>query len=64
MSKASGKFIINYSMLRVNKGRYSFILAGELTAVFGDEPIKLVYGMTDRPDRPLEVERVPKGELL
>jgi AAA+ ATPase superfamily predicted ATPase len=35
-----------------------------LKAVFGDDPIKLVYGITSREDRPLEVERVPEGELL
>lgn len=37
---------------------------GELTRTFGVAPIKLVYGITNRPDRPLEVERVPEGELL
>ena len=37
---------------------------GALTSVFGDTPIKLVYGITDRPDRALEVETVPEGELL
>ena len=37
---------------------------GGLKAVFGDDPIKLVYGITSRPDRPLEVELVPEGELL
>jgi hypothetical protein len=37
---------------------------GELQQVFGDQPIKLVYGITSRPERPLEVERVPDGELL
>ncbi len=36
----------------------------ELTKVFRAPPIKLVYGITNRPDRPLEVERVPEGELL
>ncbi len=35
---------------------------GELQSVFGDEPIKLVYGITSRPERPLEVARVPDGE--
>lgn len=42
-------------------------LQGELThlrQVFGDEPIKLVYGITDRRERPLDVERVPDGELI
>lgn len=37
---------------------------GGLKGVFGDEPIKLVYGITGRADRPLEVERVPEGELI
>ena len=37
---------------------------GGLKAVFGDDPIKLVYGITARPDRVLEVEVVPEGELL
>ncbi|MEM9379177.1 MAG: ATP-binding protein [Planctomycetota bacterium] len=37
---------------------------GGLRNVFGDEPTKLVYGITSRPERPLEVERVPEGELL
>lgn len=37
---------------------------GALKAVFGDDPIKLVYGITSRADRVLEVERVPDGELL
>ena len=37
---------------------------GDLTAAFGAPPVKLVYGITARPDRPLEVERVPEGELL
>jgi uncharacterized protein len=37
---------------------------GALTSVFGDTPIKLVYGITDRPDRVLEIETVPEGELL
>ena len=36
----------------------------ELTQVFGVEPQKLVYGITGRVDRPLEVELVPEGELL
>ena len=36
----------------------------ELTQVFGGEPQKLVYGITGRVDRPLEVEHVPEGELL
>ena len=36
----------------------------ELKPAFGVEIEKLVYGMTDKPDRPLEVELVPVGELL
>jgi len=36
----------------------------QLRALFGGELVKLVYGITARPDRPLEVERVPAGELL
>ena len=42
-------------------------LALELEALrpaFGDKLIKLTYGLTDRADRPLEVERVPDGELV
>ena len=35
-----------------------------LGALFGAPPVKLVYGVTARADRPLEVERVPEGELL
>ena len=35
-----------------------------LTKLFGPRIVKLVYGITARPDRPLEVERVPEGELL
>ena len=35
-----------------------------LEALFGTPLVKLVYGVTARPDRPLEVERVPAGELL
>jgi uncharacterized protein len=37
---------------------------GELTQVFGTPPRKLVYGITAKPERPLEVELVPDGELL
>ena len=37
---------------------------GHLKKVFGDDPIKLVYGITSRADRVLEVELVPEGELL
>lgn len=36
----------------------------ELREAFGPRIQKLVYGITDRPDRPLEVELVPEGELL
>ena len=36
----------------------------ELERAFGTPPIKLVYGLTSKPERPLEVERVPEGELL
>jgi len=36
----------------------------ELRAALGPRIVKLVYGMTDRAERPLEVERVPEGELL
>ena len=35
-----------------------------LRTLFGGEVVKLVYGVTARRDRPLEVERVPEGELL
>jgi len=37
---------------------------GELEQAFGEAPRKLVYGITARADRPLEVEIVPEGELL
>lgn len=37
---------------------------GALEQVFGEPPRKLVYGVTARPERPLEVELVPEGELL
>ena len=36
----------------------------ELAQAFGAPPAKLVYGLTDRPDRPLEVEQVPADELI
>jgi uncharacterized protein len=36
----------------------------ELRKAFGKEPLRLAYGVTDRPDRVLEVERVPAGESL
>ncbi len=36
----------------------------ELREAMGGDVKKLVYGMTSRVDRPLEVELVPKGELL
>ena len=35
-----------------------------LEALFGGPLTVLVYGITERPERPLEVERVPEGELL
>ena len=35
-----------------------------LEQAFGEGLIKLSYGITDRPDRVLEVERIPDGELL
>ncbi|MCA9001706.1 MAG: ATP-binding protein, partial [Planctomycetes bacterium] len=47
--------------------RQTAALQGEidqLESVFRTEPIKLIYGMTERPERPLEVERVPTGELI
>ncbi len=37
---------------------------GQLEKRFEVHPVKLVYGIGHRPDRPLEVERVPSGELL
>jgi len=37
---------------------------GALQQVFGEPARKLVYGVTARPERPLEVELVPEGELL
>jgi AAA+ ATPase superfamily predicted ATPase len=42
-------------------------LARELEALdeaFGGRIVKLAYGITERPDRPLEVELVPDGELF
>jgi hypothetical protein len=36
----------------------------QLEACFGTVPMKLIYGITARPERPLEVERVPTGELI
>ena len=36
----------------------------ELRRAFKGEIVKLTYGITARADRPLEVERVPDGELL
>jgi hypothetical protein len=36
----------------------------ELRAAFGPKIQKLVYGLTSKPKRPLEVELVPEGELL
>ena len=35
-----------------------------LRGALGPSLVKLVYGLTERPDRPLEMERVPQGELL
>lgn len=43
------------------------VLARELEtleAAFGAKLIKLNYGLTERPERPVEVERVPDGELV
>ena len=36
----------------------------ELARALGPIETKLVYGLTNKPDRPLEVELVPEGELL
>ncbi|MFT5057517.1 MAG: hypothetical protein ACI89E_000281, partial [Planctomycetota bacterium] len=36
----------------------------QLEACFGTVPMKLIYGITSRPERPLEVERVPTGEFI
>ena len=36
----------------------------ELQTCFQSDPIKLVYGLTERPEAPLGVERVPDGEWL
>lgn len=36
----------------------------ELRALFGKNLKRLVYGLTARVDRPLEVELVPEGELV
>jgi len=36
----------------------------ELHQAFGARAVRLVYGLTARADRPLEVERVPEGELV
>lgn len=36
----------------------------ELRASLGPRIVKLVYGLTAKPERPLEVELVPEGELL
>jgi hypothetical protein len=35
----------------------------EVRAAFGPRIVKLVYGLTSRPERPLEVELVPEGAL-
>ncbi len=48
-------------------GQPNAALENELSEVrraFGPKLVKLVYGMTARPDRPLEVELVPEGALL
>ena len=37
---------------------------GQLEQAFGDAPRKLVYGISNHRERPLEVELVPEGELL
>ena len=37
---------------------------GELQQAFGEPPRKLVYGVTAKATRPLQVELVPDGELL
>ena len=36
----------------------------KLRSAFGDRIVKLTYGVTENPERPLEVERVPEGELI
>lgn len=36
----------------------------KLREAFGDRIVKLTYGVTDNPERVLEVERVPEGELI
>jgi hypothetical protein len=36
----------------------------ELRSVLGNPLIKLTYGLTERPEQPLEVERVPEDELI
>jgi AAA+ ATPase superfamily predicted ATPase len=35
-----------------------------LQPAFGRDVVKLVYALTDKPARPLEVERVPEGRIL
>jgi len=50
-----------------DRGISTAALAAELErvhATLGNPLIELVYGLTERPDRPLEVERVPATELL
>jgi hypothetical protein len=50
-----------------DRRRSTAALESELTdlrTAFGCEPLRLVYGITDDPERPLGVERVPEGELL
>jgi hypothetical protein len=36
----------------------------QLQPAFGRDVVKLVYALTDKPARPIEVERVPEGRLL
>jgi hypothetical protein len=36
----------------------------KLRPAFGANIAKLVYGLTSKPKRPIEVELVPEGELL
>jgi len=48
---------------RPDEGRLARELE-ELRAAFGDQLVKLTYGITENPERVLEVERVPEGELI
>ncbi len=36
----------------------------ELQGIFGAPPVKLLYGLTGRPEQPLVVERIPAGEMV